>query len=65
MEYIQTTLVNLLQQTAFLNLTFGNLIMIFVAFLFLYLAIRKGFEPLLLVPIFFGKIGRASCRERV
>ena len=49
MEYIQTTLVNLLQQTAFLNLTFGNLIMIFVAFLFLYLAIRKGFEPLLLV----------------
>ena len=56
MEYIQTTLVNLLQQTAFLNLTFGNLIMIFVAFLFLYLAIRKGFEPLLLVPISFGML---------
>ena len=35
MEYIQNTLVNLLQQTAFLNLTFGNLIMIFVAFLFI------------------------------
>ena len=56
MEYIQNTLVNLLQQTAFLNLTFGNLIMIFVAFLFLYLAIRKGFEPLLLVPISFGML---------
>ena len=47
---------NLLQQTAFLNLTFGNFIMILVAFVFLYLAIRKGFEPLLLVPIAFGML---------
>ncbi len=46
MEYIQSTLLNLVQQTAFLNLTFGNMIMIFVAFIFLYLAIKKGFEPL-------------------
>ena len=45
MEYIQSTLLNLVQQTAFLNLTFGNMIMIFVAFIFLYLAIKKGFEP--------------------
>ena len=29
MEYITTTLSNLLQQTAFLNLTFGNIVMIF------------------------------------
>ena len=28
MEYIQSTLLNLVQQTAFLNLTFGNMIMI-------------------------------------
>ena len=56
MEYIQNTLLNLLQQTAFLNLTFGNMIMIFVAFIFLYLAIKKGFEPLLLVPISFGML---------
>ena len=54
MDYIGSTLANLLQQTAFLNLTFGNFIMILVAFVFLYLAIRKGFEPLLLVPIAFG-----------
>ena len=56
MEYISNTLGNLVEQTAFMNLTFGNLIMIFVAFLFLYLAIRKGFEPLLLVPISFGML---------
>lgn len=56
MDYIQNTLLNLVQQTAFLNLTFGNMIMIFVAFVFLYLAIRKGFEPLLLVPISFGML---------
>ena len=56
MEYITTTLSNLLQQTAFLNLSFGNLIMIAVACFFLYLAIRKGFEPLLLVPIAFGML---------
>ena len=54
MEYIQNTLLNLLQQTAFLNLSVGNLIMILVACIFLYLAIGKGFEPLLLVPISFG-----------
>ena len=56
MEYIQNALLNLLQQTAFLNLSVGNLIMILVACIFLYLAIGKGFEPLLLVPISFGML---------
>ena len=56
MDYIITTLGNLVQQTAFLNLTWGNLIMIAVACFFLFLAIRHGFEPLLLVPIAFGML---------
>lgn len=56
MEYISNTLGNLIQQTAFLNLTVGNLLMIAVACFFLYLAIRHGFEPLLLVPIAFGML---------
>ncbi|MEG2452009.1 MAG: sodium ion-translocating decarboxylase subunit beta [Clostridium sp.] len=56
MEYISTTLSNLLQQTAFFTLTFGNMVMILVAFIFLYLAIKKGFEPLLLIPISFGML---------
>ena len=50
------TMDNLLHQTAFFNLTVGNFIMILVACVFLYLAIAKGFEPLLLVPIAFGML---------
>lgn len=56
MDYITSTLGNLVQQTAFFNLTVGNYVMIAVACLFLYLAIRRGFEPLLLVPIAFGML---------
>ena len=56
MDYILNTLGNLVQQTAFMNLTFGNLIMIGVACVFLVLAIKYGFEPLLLVPISFGML---------
>jgi sodium ion-translocating decarboxylase, beta subunit len=50
------TLKNLFEQTAFLNLTVGNYIMILVACLLLFLAIKKGFEPLLLIPIAFGML---------
>ncbi len=56
MSYIMTTLDNLIHQTAFFNMTWGNLVMIAVACVFLYLAIAKGFEPLLLVPIAFGML---------
>ena len=38
---------NLLNQMAFFHLGVGNYVMILVALVFLYLAIRKGFEPLL------------------
>ncbi|MGY0219227.1 sodium ion-translocating decarboxylase subunit beta [Endozoicomonadaceae bacterium StTr2] len=38
------------------NLTFGQTTMIVIGFLLLYLAIRRNFEPLLLVPIGFGGI---------
>ncbi len=34
----------------------GNLIMICIACLFLYLAIKKGYEPYLLIPIAFGML---------
>ncbi|MDD6232145.1 sodium ion-translocating decarboxylase subunit beta [Frisingicoccus sp.] len=56
MDYIVETMDNLIHQTAFFNLTWGNYLMIFVACFFLYLAIRKGYEPLLLVPISFGML---------
>ena len=53
---ILETLGNLLEQTAFFSLTWGNYLMIVVACVFLYLAIAKGFEPLLLTPIAFGML---------
>ena len=56
MGYVFDTITNLLQQTAFFNLTWGNYVMILVACFFLYLAIAKGFEPLLLTPIAFGML---------
>ena len=56
MEYIANTLNNLVHQTAFFNLTWGNYVMIAVACIFLYLAITKEFEPLLLIPIAFGML---------
>lgn len=56
MNTIINTLQNLLEQTAFANLYWGNYVMIVVACIFLYLAIKKGYEPLLLVPIAFGML---------
>ncbi len=56
MSYVVETLSHLLDQTAFANLNYKNFIMIVVACVFLYLAIKKGFEPLLLVPIAFGML---------
>ncbi len=56
MDYIVNTLSNLWHQTAFTSMTPGNYVMVVVALVFLYLAIAKGFEPLLLVPISFGML---------
>ncbi len=56
MSYVIETMSNLLGQTAFANLTVGNYVMIVVACVFLYLAIAKEYEPLLLVPIAFGML---------
>ena len=55
-SYITNTVGNLIHQTAFFNLTWGNYLMIAVACVFLYLAIAKDYEPLLLVPIAFGML---------
>ena len=56
MDYIANTLSNLWHQTAFTTMSPGNYIMVVVALIFMYLAIAKGFEPLLLVPISFGML---------
>ncbi|WP_432471945.1 sodium ion-translocating decarboxylase subunit beta [Amphritea sp. HPY] len=49
-------LLNLWHASGIYNLTPGQVVMILVGLLLLFLAIRKNFEPLLLVPIGFGGI---------
>ncbi len=44
----------LFEMTAFGGITFKVVIMWLIAFVLLYLGIKKGYEPLLLVPIGFG-----------
>ena len=56
MDYVINTMSNLIHQTAFFNLTWGNYLMIVVALIFLYLAVARGYVPLLLVPISFGML---------
>ena len=55
-DFIVTNLNEFLTYTGFANATWGNLIMILVGCLLLWLAIKKDFEPLLLVPIGLGII---------
>jgi len=47
---------NFLHAGAFYNFTWGNLIMLLVGSIFIYLAVTKDYEPLLLVPIGFGML---------
>ena len=49
-------LLQLWASTGLYNFTFGQVIMIVVGGLLIFLAIHKGFEPLLLIPIGFGGI---------
>ena len=55
-QFITENLNEFLTYTGFANATAGNLIMIVVGAIFIYLAIKKDFEPLLLVPIGLGII---------
>ena len=56
MDAILQTLVTFWESTGISNFHYQNGIMIVAALFFLYLAIRHGFEPLLLVPIAFGML---------
>lgn len=48
------TLQQMIDTSGFMNMSFNNLFMIALACLFLYLAIKKEYEPYLLIPIAFG-----------
>lgn len=54
--FLHNNLLQFLSYTAFAHITFGHVIMIVIGLLFIYLAIKKEYEPLLLIPIGFGII---------
>jgi len=50
------TFLNLVHESGFAHLSYGNLLMFVVAGILIFLAITKEYEPLLLIPIGFGII---------
>ena len=52
MEVIQ----QLIETSGIYNLTIQNIIMLIIACVFLYLGIKRGYEPYLMVPIAFGML---------
>lgn len=53
-DFISSNLNTFWQLTGFANCSWENIIMLLVGLFFIYLAIKKDFEPMLLVPIGFG-----------
>jgi oxaloacetate decarboxylase beta subunit len=51
---IMDALLNMWSSMAFHNLYWGNFVMWGIAFLFIYLAVKKDFEALCYLPIAFG-----------
>ncbi|OFX74599.1 MAG: glutaconyl-CoA decarboxylase subunit beta [Bacteroidetes bacterium GWE2_29_8] len=55
-NFLTENLIQFWQFTGFANLTAGHLVMIAIGLIFIFLAITKEYEPLLLVPIGFGML---------
>ncbi len=55
-QFLSESLNTFWQFTGFYNCDWTNLVMLLVGMFFIYLAIKKNFEPLLLVPIGFGML---------
>ncbi|MDE7355559.1 MAG: sodium ion-translocating decarboxylase subunit beta [Rikenellaceae bacterium] len=55
-NFLGENLVEFAKFTGFANVEYGHIIMILIGLFFIYLAIAKKFEPMLLVPIGFGII---------
>ena len=53
-SFLGSNLQTFWEYTGYANATLGNWIMILVGLVFIYLAVTKEFEPMLLVPIGFG-----------
>ena len=53
-NFLGNNLADFWTYTGFANATVGHVVMILVGLVFIYLAIAKEFEPMLLIPIGFG-----------
>jgi Na+-transporting methylmalonyl-CoA/oxaloacetate decarboxylase beta subunit len=53
---LMDNLQNFLSNTSFPHFSLGHVALIFLGFVLFYLAIKKEYEPLLLIPIGFGLI---------
>lgn len=53
-DFLTNNLSDFWQYTGFYNATFGHFAMIVIGLVFIYLAVAKDFEPMLLIPIGFG-----------
>ena len=53
---IISTIGEILANSGFCNLQWQQAVMILVSFVLIYLAVAKGYEPLLLLPIAFGML---------
>ena len=53
-QHIKEVALEFFSESGFGQFYWGNAVMIGVGLLFIYLAVKRGFEPLLLVPIGFG-----------
>ena len=51
---VKNIFITVWQSTGIMNFTIGQVAMICISLLLLWLAIKKDFEPLLLIPIGFG-----------
>ncbi len=56
LDFIQNQFLQFLEYTSFANFTIGHIVMILVGSAFIFLGIKKEYEPLLLVPIGFGML---------
>ena len=56
LSFISNNLADFWTYTGFANATVGHLVMILVGLVFIYLAVAKDFEPMLLIPIGFGML---------
>ncbi|MCH3924638.1 MAG: sodium ion-translocating decarboxylase subunit beta [Bacteroidales bacterium] len=56
MEFVQNQLGQFFEYTSYANFTIGHIIMILIGCFFIFLGIKKEYEPLLLVPIGFGML---------